>query len=229
MHILTSSTAASKMGPRSLKPGGRPPVRARKVIPSSSSDPPQPEPLAEPNPEIEPSNQHAEASNPPLHTNGNLYNTLQALSARLTDIQSCRCPADCRGPDSVHTPPVPSQEDPETPQRPPRCREVLKRSSPRHRATVTAEAEASMEIQLPRLGDTATGTLRMSVTVHTCPANLASRRGVRQSFNFLALMSVFIGGPFRGHSGAEVAGVLATKQATSLTIISSPRITEQLT
>lgn len=181
-----------------------------------------------PEPEPEPGPKRVNPQISPLLPNDRLYNTLQALSSRLADIQSCNCPADCRGPNPVHTPPAPSPEDPETPQRAPRCREVLKRSAPRHHATVTAEAEASKEIQLPRLGDTATGTLRMSVTVHTCPANLASRRGVRQAFNFVALISMFIGGPSRPHSGAWVAGVVATKQATSLTIISSPRNTEQL-
>lgn len=220
------------MAPKLRKRRGRPPPRSgTKAVPSGSHDTPQLEPRLEPEPEPEPEPgpKRVNPPKPPLRPNDRLYNTLQAFSARLADIQSCNCPDDCRGPNPVHTPPSPSQEDPETPQRAPRCREVLKRSSPRHRATVTAEAEASMEIQLPRLGDTATGTLRMSVTVHTCPANLASRRGVRQAFNFWALISMFIGGPSRLHSGAWVAGVVARKQPTSLTIISSPRITEQLT
>lgn len=173
------------MTPKVRKSTGRPPPRpGTRVVPSSSHHTPQPEPRPEPEPEPEPGSKRVNPQIPPLRLNDRLYNTLQALSSRLADIQSCNCPADCRGPNPVHTPPAPSREDPETPQRAPRCREVLKRSAPRHHATVTAEAEASMEIQLPRLGDTATGTLRMSVTVHTCPANKVSRRGVSQSIFF---------------------------------------------
>lgn len=124
--------------------------------------------------------------------NEELYSRLQRLSAVLENLQSCSCPPDCSGPDAVRTPPASARpsEDPQTPRRPARCREVSKRSDARNRAQILAEGQGTMEIELPRLGDTASGNLlRMSVIVHTDPDSKL-RRGVSNIYKFVALFSM---------------------------------------
>lgn len=149
----------------------------------------------EPHPEPERGNtlQH------PQHNNDQLYNTLQSLSDRLAYLQSCNCPADCLGPDAVYYPSA-SSNSPQTPRMPGRCTQVKTRGRTRRYAEVIAEAWATTEIQLPRFGDTATGTLRMSVQVHTDPQG-KSRKGVSSVFNFLALLSALLEGLLTSSKG----------------------------
>lgn len=198
----------------------------RNTIVSSSSHAPQPEAHHEPEPEHEP--EHDETSQPPRRNNDQLYNTLRSLSARLADLQSCNCPADCLGPDAVYNFSGSSPNGPQTPRGASRCRKVKWRGQPRKQAEVLAEAWATTEIQLPRLGDTATGTLRMSVQVHTDPSR-NSRRGVSNAFNFLTLLSVLLGEPSGFRVRAWVIGFLAIVLANAPTIVSYPQAAERLT
>lgn len=197
------------MGPRIRTSTVR---RRRRNIVSSSSNTPQTE--------VEP---HHEPE-PPQRNNDELYDTLQDLSARLAILQSCSCPADCPGPDTVQPPPASS---PKTPRRDNRCTQVKTRTHSRNNAEVLAEAWATTEVQLPRYGDTATGTLRMSVQVHT-DIYAKCRKGVSNAFNFLALLSVLLGGHCRLRVRAWVIGLLRAVQATAPTIVSSPQTAERL-
>ena len=129
-----------------------------------------------------PSQRQPERSHPSI--NEDLYNRLQRLSTILENLQSCSCPPDCSGPDAVRTPPATGSPsgDPQTPRRPSRCREVSKRSDARSNAQVLAEAQGTMEVQLRRHNN-ATGTLRMSVQVHTDPDG-GPRKGVSNTSQF---------------------------------------------
>lgn len=193
------------MGPQSQNSGARP----------------QPEP--EPHAEAEPGSERDNASSPPPSTE-DLYNRLQALSGRLANIQYCDCPDECRGPDGVQNSPSSSAESSPRIPRAIRCRQVRWRSEARHFANVTAEAEASMEVGLERIGGT--GTLRISVQVHDDPYGKTTRKGVSNAFNSVGLLSVLLGGPCRLHSRAWVTGTLWHREAAGPTLLSSAKIAE---
>lgn len=188
------------MGPRVRKTTSGHPARR-------SSDIPQPGPRPEPGP--------GRGKDPrPRRLNDVLYTTLQELSERLADIQSCSCPFDCRAPDAVNTPLVSSPGGPQTPQRPARCTRVERRSNARENAVVTAEAYGTTEVQFPRGENAETCTLRMSLQVHNDPYS-TTRKGVSNAFNFLTLVSVLIRWPFAFRVRAWVIGFLTTVRATA--------------
>lgn len=193
------------MGPQSQNSGGRP----------------EPEPHAE----AELGSERDNASSPPPSTE-DLYNRLQTLSERLASIQYCDCPDECRGPDGVQISTASSPESSPSMPRAIRCRQVKWRSEARDLANVSAEAGASMEVRLQRIGGT--GTLRISVQVHNDPHGKTTRKGVSNAFNFVGLLSVLLGGPCRLYSRAWVTGLLGQWEAAEPTLVSSPKIAERL-